>query len=109
MVQLSRVKKKLTQKTKGEINMKDWSCIHAEICDICDVEHNECKYYKPRLEGKPVIMDAAGEPPYRKSNIIYNSITQGCPNCGMPLMDHHIGVKDPFPNFCPNCGLKVIK
>lgn len=49
-----------------------------------------------------VTMDAAGSPPYRKSNWIYNDCSWGCSRCGYPY-----GNKRIHPGFCPNCGAVI--
>lgn len=52
-----------------------------------------------------VDMDLAGNPPYRQGNLILNSMSDGCSECGYPFDTVNNGV----PNYCPNCGAKVEK
>lgn len=52
-----------------------------------------------------VPMDAAGNPPYRKGDLIMNSLSDGCSECGCPFDTLNYGV----PNYCKNCGAKVVK
>ena len=52
-----------------------------------------------------VPMDAAGNPPYRKGDLIMNSFSDGCSKCGCPFDTLNYGE----PNYCPNCGAKVQK
>lgn len=51
-----------------------------------------------------VPMDAAGNPPYRKGDLILNEMSDGCSECGYPFDTANRGV----PNFCENCGAKVM-
>lgn len=51
-----------------------------------------------------VPMDMAGNPPYRKGNVIYNAMSDGCSECGYPFDTINNGV----PARCPNCGRKVV-
>lgn len=89
-------------------------------CDKCGAmsEHLACKdmgkveeeleaLWNKRAERTCHItpMDAAGNPPYRKGDIIYNSLTDGCSKCGYPFDTLNHGE----PNYCPNCGAKVWK
>lgn len=50
-----------------------------------------------------VPMDAAGNPPYRKGDLIMDSLSDGCSKCGCPFDTLNYGV----PNYCKNCGAKV--
>lgn len=52
-----------------------------------------------------VAMDAAGSPPYRTGNWIYNELSDGCSECGYPFDTPNRGV----PAYCPNCGAKVVR
>lgn len=48
-------------------------------------------------------MDEAGNPPYRKGDLIMNSLSDGCSKCGYPFDTLNHGI----PNYCSNCGRKV--
>lgn len=52
-----------------------------------------------------VPMDAAGNPPYRKGDLMLNALSDGCSECGYPFDTLNYGV----PNYCPNCGAKVVE
>lgn len=51
-----------------------------------------------------VPMDAAGEPPYRTGDWIYNMMSDGCSECGYPFNTARYGE----PNYCPHCGARVV-
>ena len=51
-----------------------------------------------------VCMDMAGNPPYRKGNVVYNALSDGCSECGYPFDSMNKGV----PAYCPNCGARVV-
>lgn len=61
-------------------------------------------HYVPERTCHVVPMDAAGNPPYRKGNMILNEMSDGCSECGYPFDTANKGV----PNFCENCGAKVV-
>ena len=50
-----------------------------------------------------VSMDMAGNPPYRKGNVVYNALSEGCSECGYPFDTMNRGK----PRYCPNCGARV--
>lgn len=50
-----------------------------------------------------VSMDMAGNPPYRKGNVIYDALSDGCSECGYPFDTMNNGV----PAHCHNCGARV--
>ena len=52
-----------------------------------------------------IIMDEAGQPPYREGDWIYNSISHGCSRCGFPYGNYSRGF---HPVYCPNCGRMII-
>lgn len=52
-----------------------------------------------------VAMDAAGSPPYRTGDWIYNELSDGCSECGYPFDTPNRGV----PVYCAHCGAKVVE
>lgn len=62
----------------------------------------ECTDDEPRT-CRIVPMDMAGNPPYRKGNLILNAMSDGCSECGFPFDTMNNGV----PNYCQNCGARV--
>ena len=60
--------------------------------------------YVPERTCRVVSMDMAGNPPYRKGNVIYNALSDGCSECGYPFDTENNGV----PSYCPHCGARVM-
>lgn len=59
---------------------------------------------EPELTCHLVQMPWNGAPPYRRSNVVLDAMTDGCSECGYPIMARFRKV----PNYCPNCGSKVV-
>lgn len=86
---------------------KDEDCIAwVEEMRVYLTRSEAIKDWNTRAERtcRVVPMDAAGNPPYRKGDLILNELTDGCSKCGYPFDTLNHGV----PNYCSNCGAKVI-
>lgn len=81
---------------------------HTEKQDVTyysghSIEVNGKRYVSERT-CHPVLMDAAGRPPYRKGNLVLDALSDGCSECGCPWRR---GAGN-LPSYCPNCGAKVM-
>ena len=96
-----------SERTVGDyfqIGCPDYAC----LAYIVDMRLQEAvNDWNTRVERMRHIvpMDAAGNPPYRKGDLIMNSLSDGCSKCGCPFDTLNYGV----PNYCPNCGAKVVE
>lgn len=76
-------------------------CIHMEVCNMCDIDPNDCGYYEPKRKTCKNVYDENA----------YDSCINGfkCSECGDIVEDYeHYQIKGAF-NFCPCCGAKVIE
>lgn len=60
--------------------------------------------YVPERTCRIVLMDMAGNPPYRRGDWILDALSDGCSECGYPFNTLNKGK----PNYCPHCGAKVV-
>lgn len=60
--------------------------------------------YVPERTCRIVLMDMAGNPPYRTGDWILDALSDGCSECGHPFNTLNKGK----PNYCPHCGAKVV-
>lgn len=58
------------------------------------------RVYMPERTCRMVPMPFNGAPPYRRSNVVLDGMTDGCSECGYPIKAR---LRE-TPNFCPNCG-----
>lgn len=59
--------------------------------------------YVPERTCRVVPMDMAGNHPYRTGNIVFDSLSDGCSECGYPFDTMYRGT----PNYRRNCGARV--
>ena len=62
-------------------------------------------FYAPERTCRIVLMDMAGNPPYRTGDWILDALSDGCSECGYPFDTLNKGK----PNYCPHCGARVIE
>lgn len=79
------------------MNTCDYAEFHGRLADLIEPE--------PERTCRLVPMPWNGAPPYRRSNVVLDGMTDGCPECGYPIKAR---LRE-TPNYCPFCGAKVVE
>lgn len=91
----------------------EWS-VFCDMCKTsfhnenhCDTREEAISAWNRRAERtcRIVLMDMAGNPPYRTGDWILDALSDGCSECGYPFGTLNKGK----PNYCPHCGARVIE